>query len=51
LDDALNDVFAPKDKKATEENKDEDEDGEKKDEAAAVPDAPPVVENEMTLTE
>jgi len=50
LDDALNDVFAPKDKKAKDENKDEDEDGEKKDEAA-VPDAAPVVENEMTLTE
>lgn len=50
MDDALNDVFAPKDKKAKDENKDDDEDGEKKDEAAAVPDAP-VVENEMTLTE
>ena len=52
LDDALHDTFAPKEKKDKDKKKeDEDgEDGENKDDALSVPEAP-VIENEMTLTE
>jgi len=51
LDDALHDTFAPKEKDKDKKKEDEDgEDGENKDDAPAVPEAP-VIENEMTLTE